>query len=84
MKKTILVTIEKEIVVDIPDEFLTEDEIASFERIMFKLEGDKVEALFKYAGEQYAQYPEFHIEGLDLYNCHETGFTEIDSEIVDE
>jgi hypothetical protein len=49
MKKTVRVTIEKEIEIDIPDEFLTEEFISEFESYMFELDDeDKRDGIFKH------------------------------------
>ena len=46
MKKTILVTITKEIEVNIPDEMLTEEHLEEFSSYMFPV--DSIEELYEY------------------------------------
>lgn len=68
MKKTVLVTIEKEIEIELAPEVLTQEFLTEFESYMFQLRGDDLEerqeSLFKYAAKQIAEYEGCFIEGL--------------------
>lgn len=61
MKRTVNVTITKELEIEIPDHYLTEMYVRMFEKEMFELSysddlDDKVLGLFKYVAEQRALY----------------------------
>lgn len=64
MKKTILVTIEKELEIDIPDHMLTPEYRAEFENGLHKYQND--EHLFHFAAEMISQYGSGEYEGLGL------------------
>ena len=63
VKKTVIVTIEKEIDLDIPDELLTEEHLEEFSSYMFPV--DSVEDLFEHAGQYVARLDQFFVEGID-------------------
>ncbi len=79
MKKTILVTITKEIEVNIPDELLTEEHLEEFSSYMFPV--DSVEDLFEHAAQYVARFDQSFVEGIG-----NVGYTEhledIETEIV--
>lgn len=58
MKKTVIVTIEKVIELDIKDECLTDEALDEFEGCIFKLDDKdtRVDSLFAYVAEQVANY----------------------------
>ena len=62
MKKTVLVTITKEIEVCIPDEMLTEDALFDFSSSMHKVE--QIEDLFSHAASCIARFDENFVEGI--------------------
>lgn len=62
MKKTVLVTITKEIEVDIPDEILTDEALEEFSSYMFHV--DSVDELFKYAAGYVARFDRGFVEGI--------------------
>lgn len=77
MKK--IVTIEKEIELDIPDELLTEEHLEKFSSYMFPV--DSVEDLFEHAAQYVARFDQSFVEGIG-----NVGYTEllkdIETEIV--
>lgn len=79
MKKTILVTITKEIEVNIPDEILTEECLEKFSSYMFPV--DSVEELFEHAAQYVARLDQSFVEGIG-----NVGYTElledVETEIV--
>ena len=79
MKKTILVTITKEIEVKIPDELLTEEHLEEFSSYIFPV--DSVEDLFEHAAQYVARLDQSFVEGIG-----NVGYTElledIETEIV--
>ncbi len=79
MKKTILVTITKEIEVNIPDELLTEEHLEEFSSYIFPV--DSVEDLFEHAAQYVARLDQSFVEGIG-----NVGYTElledIETEIV--
>ena len=79
MKKTVIVTIEKEIELDIPDEMLTEEHLEEFSSYTFPVES--VEELFERAGQYVARFDQSFVEGID-----HVGYTvlleDIETEIV--
>ena len=79
MKKAVLVTITKEIEVDIPDELLTEEHLEKFSSYMFPV--DSVGDLFEHAGQYVARFDQSFVEGIG-----HVGYTElledIETEIV--
>lgn len=62
MKKTVRVTIEKEIEIDIPDHMLTPEYKADFESGLWKYEDEN--ELFTYAARMAAGQGDGHYEGL--------------------
>lgn len=62
MKKTVLVTITKEIEVDIPDEMLTEEYLDEFSSYMFYV--DSADELFVHAAQYIARIGESYVEGI--------------------
>lgn len=54
MKKTVIVTIEKEIEVEIPDELLTKEYMEEFSSYMFHT--DSIDDLFEHAGQYIARF----------------------------
>ena len=79
MKKTILVTITKEIEVDIPDAMLTDEYLEEFSSYMFYV--DSADELFEHAAQYIARFDESFVEGIG-----NVGYTElledIETEIV--
>ena len=63
MKKNVIVTIEKEIELDIPDEMLTEEHLEKFSSYTFPVES--VEELFERAGQYVARFDQSFVEGID-------------------
>ena len=63
MKKTVIVTIEKEIELDIPDEMLTDEYMEKFSSYMYPV--DSVEDLFERAGQYVARFDQSFVEGID-------------------
>jgi len=72
MKKTVRVTIETEIEVDINDDDLTAEAVKEFQDGMFYIDGP--DDLFKYAGTQFAQFGAIRIEGLGEVKFAENTF----------
>ena len=70
MKKTVIVTIEKEIELDIPDEMLTEEHLEEFSSYMFPV--DSVDDLFKHTGQCVARFDQSFVEGIG-----NVGYTEL-------
>jgi hypothetical protein len=62
MKRTVQVTITKEIEVDIPDDKLTPEALEEFSSYMWEV--TEPHELFTYAAEQFAQYGTCFVEGL--------------------
>ena len=62
MKKTVIITIEKEIEVEIPDEMLTEEHLEKFSSYMFPV--DSVEELFEHAAQYVARFDQSFVEGI--------------------
>lgn len=77
MKKTVLVTIEKEIELDIPDEMLTDEYLKGFSSYMFPV--DSVEDLFEHAGQYVARLDQSFVEGIG-----NVGYTELHEHIETE
>ncbi len=77
MKKTVIVTIEKEIEVDIPDEMLTEEYLKEFSSYMYHV--DSVEDLFEHAGQYVARIDQSFVEGIG-----HVGYTELHEHIETE
>lgn len=66
MKKTVIVTIEKEIELDIPDEMLTEESLKKFSPVY------STEDLFEHAGQYVARFDQSFVEGIG-----NVGYTEL-------
>lgn len=79
MKKTILVTITKEIEVDLPDEMLTEDYLKEFSSFMFYTESQ--DDLFRYAAQYVARFNNSNVEGVGRVGCTELS-EDVDTEIL--
>lgn len=62
MKKTVRVTIEKELEIDIPDEMLTPEHVAAFSQTMWEINGP--DELFGHAARQIAYYGAHFVEGI--------------------
>ena len=77
MKKTVIVTIEKEIELDIPDEMLTEEHLYKFSSHMFPV--DSVEELFEHAAQYVARLDQSFVEGIG-----NVGYTELHEHIETE
>lgn len=77
MKKTVIVTIEKEIELDIPDEMLTEESLKKFSSYMFPV--DSVEDLFESAAQYVARFDQSFVEGIG-----NVGYTELHEHIETE
>ena len=63
MKKTVIVTITKEIEADIPDDMLTEEHLEKFSSYTFPV--DSVEDLLERAGQYVARIDQSFVEGID-------------------
>ena len=79
MKKTVLVTITKEIEVCIPDEMLTEDALFDFISSMHKVE--QIEDLFFHAASCIARFDQSFVEGIGNVSYTEL-LEDIETEIV--
>ncbi len=79
MKKTVLVTITKEIEVDIPDEMLTEEYLEEFSSYMFHV--DSVDELFEHAGQYIARIDRDYVEGIGKVSYTEL-FEDVTTEII--
>lgn len=77
MKKTVLVTITKEIEVWIPDEMLTEDALLEFSSSMHKVE--QIDDLFAHAASCIARFDENFVEGIG-----NVGYTELLEDVTTE
>ena len=77
MKKTVLVTITKEIEVDIPDDMLTEEHLEEFSSYMFPV--DSANDLFEHAGQYVARLDHSFVEGIG-----NVGYTELHEHIETE
>lgn len=77
MKKTVIVTIEREIEVDIPDEMLTDEYLKEFSSYMHHV--NSVEDLFEYAGHYVARFDQSFVEGIG-----NVGYTELHEHIETE
>ena len=79
MKKTVLVTITKEIEVDIPDAMLTDEYLEEFSSYMFYV--DSPDELFEHAAQYIARHDRSFVDGIG-----NVGYTElledIETEIV--
>lgn len=79
MKKTVLVTITKEVEVDIPDEMLTKEYLEDFSSYMFHV--DSIEELFEHAGQYVARFNDSNVEGVGRVGVVEL-FEDVETEIV--
>ena len=79
MKKTVLVTLTKEIEVNIPDEMLTEDYLDEFSSYMFYV--DSTDELFKHAAQYIARHERSFVEGIGGVSYTEL-LEDIETEIV--
>ena len=77
MKKTVIVTIEKEIELDIPDEMLTDEYMEKFSSYTYLV--DSVEDLFEHAGQYVARFDQSFVEGIG-----NVGYTELFEDITTE
>ena len=77
MKKTVLVTITKEIEVCIPDEMLTEEYMEEFSSYMFYV--DSADELFEHAAQYIARIGENYVEGIG-----KVGYTELLEDVTTE
>ena len=77
MKKTVLVTIRKEIEVDIPDEMLTEEYLEEFSSYMFYV--DSPDELFEHAAQYIARHDRRFVDGIG-----NVGYTELLEDIETE
>lgn len=80
MKRTVNVTITKELEIWIPDELLTEDEIQMFCESMWDIDGP--DDLFAYAATQIAQFDDGRVEGLG-YVAYKENFSDVETEFVE-
>ncbi len=62
MKKTVTVTIEKQIEIEIPDQLLTPEYIKEFSSIMWEV--DEPEDLITYVARKVFEDDDYHIEGM--------------------
>ena len=79
MKKTVRVTITKEIEIDIPDEMLTDEALEEFSSYMFHV--DSVEELFEHSGQYIARVDRDYVEGIGQVSYTEF-FEDVETEIV--
>ena len=79
MKKTVCVTITKEIEIDIPDEMLTDDALEEFSSYMFQV--DSVEELFEHAGQYIARVDRDYVEGIGQVVYTEL-FEDVETEVL--
>ena len=79
MKKTVLVTITKEIEVDIPDEMLTEEYLEEFSSYMFYV--DSADELFEHAAQYVSRFGQSFVEGIGNVSYTEL-LEDIETEIV--
>ena len=79
MKKTVCVTITKEIEIDIPDEMLTDDAPEEFSSYMYSV--DSVEELFEHAGQYIARFDESFVEGVGEVSYTEL-FEDVETEVL--
>ena len=79
MKKTVLVTIEKEIELDIPDEMLTDEYLKGFSSYMFPV--DSIEELFEHAAQYVARFDQSFVEGIGKVSYTEL-FEDVTTEII--
>ena len=77
MKKIVIVTIEKEIELDISDELLTEEHLEEFSSYMFPI--DSANDLFEHAGQYVARLDQSFVEGIG-----NVGYTELHEHIETE
>lgn len=77
MKKTVLVTITKEIEVDIPDEMFTDEYLEEFSSHMFYV--DSADELFEHAAQYIARFDRNFVEGIG-----NVGYTELSEDIETE
>lgn len=81
MKKIIIVTITKEIEVDIPDEMLTEEAMQEFSECIFHVR--EKDELFEYAASYVARFGYTFVEGLGTISYDEL-WEDVETEIVKE
>ena len=79
MKKTVRVTITKEIEIDIPDEMLTDEALEEFSSYMFHV--DSVEELFEHAGQYIARVYRDYVEGIGQVVYTEL-FEDVETEVL--
>ena len=79
MKKTMLVTITKEIEVEIPDEMLTEEAMQEFSQCIFHVNGES--ELFEYAASYVARFDRAYVEGIGTISYNET-WEDVETEII--
>lgn len=79
MKKTVRVTITKEIEIDIPDEMLTDDAIMEFSSYMSHI--DSVDELFEFAGQYVARLDMDFVEGIGEVQYTEF-YEDVETEIL--
>lgn len=79
MKKTVRVTITKEIEIDISDEMLTDDALEEFSSYMFQV--DSVEELFEHAGQYIARFDESFVEGIGKVSYTEI-YEDVETEVL--
>lgn len=77
MKKTVLVTITKEIEVCIPDEMLTEGVLIEFSSSIYKV--NQIEELFAHAAQYVARFDRNFVEGIG-----NVGYTELLEDVITE
>ena len=79
MKKTVCVTITKEIEIDIPDELLTDDALEEFSSYMFQVAS--VEELFEHSGQYIARFDKSFVEGIGKVSYTEL-FEDVETEVL--
>lgn len=79
MKKTVCVTITKEIEIDIPDDMLTEEAVKEFSSTVFKVRDN--DELFHYAASYVARNDDSFVEGLGTIKYKET-YEDVHTEIT--
>lgn len=79
MKKTVRVTITKEIEIDISDEMLTDDAIMEFSSCISHI--DSVDELFEFAGQYVARLDMDFVEGIGQVVYTEL-FEDVETEVL--
>ncbi len=71
MKKTVRVTIEKEIEINLPDEVASEEFLNSFSEVMWPV--DSVDDISEYVAKQITEYGNTFVEGVGKASSWDSG-----------